>query len=385
MGKTKDNTAVSHEDLQKKREEGKLTDVARKESEARRKREQSETKTKARNTAKKAYEKKNQKSFLSEWGYYILIALGVAVFLGAWNYEPRKTAAQIAEIPVIDDSLISIHNEENSNYQLGTNKIFDGVNVLDARKLFNNYFNQKTVIPKCSASKNTDSLPASYNWKTEYPNCDKSPINQGLCSSGWAIAVTSAFSDRFCQLSGDTAFRASVQQLLTCEKRTSSACERGYIVGALDYGRTKGFVNKECMEYKPFDIQVDCNYTEINKCAQKEKILDYCNVEGGENIKREIFVNGPVVSLFPAYRDWLVYKDGVYSPAANVKRVDGYQALKVVGWNTEGKTHYWIVENSFGEDWGISGMGKIAMNVSDSSLDKTAVSVTPVVAEAETD
>jgi len=52
MGKTKDNTAVSHEELQKKREVGKLTDVARKESEARRKREQSETKTKARNTVK---------------------------------------------------------------------------------------------------------------------------------------------------------------------------------------------------------------------------------------------------------------------------------------------------------------------------------------------
>lgn len=39
---------------------------------------------------------------------------------------------------------------------------------------------------------------------------------------------------------------------------------------------------------------------------------DYCVVTEVETIKREIINNGPVVSVIPIYRDFLVYKDGVY-------------------------------------------------------------------------
>ena len=31
-----------------------------------------------------------------------------------------------------------------------------------------------------------------------------------------------------------------------------------------------------------------------------------------EHIKREIITNGPVVSLVPLYRDFLIYTDGIY-------------------------------------------------------------------------
>lgn len=84
----------------------------------------------------------------------------------------------------------------------------------------------------------------------------------------------------------------------------------------LEYGRVKGFVSEECMKYKPYDIAVDCNNPELNKCPQKEYVSDYCVVEGVESIKREIMNNGPVASVFPAYRDFLLYKDGIYSPGA---------------------------------------------------------------------
>merc|ERR1712166_897876 len=165
------------------------------------------------------------------------------------------------------------------------------------------------------------------------------------------------------------------QHVLSCEKKTSKGCDAGYLIGALEYGRTRGFVHAECMPYKPYDIAVDCNMAEINKCFQKEKVKDYCSVTGTADIKREIMENGPVVSLFPAYRDFLIYKDGVFQPTGDAARVDGHQALKVIGWNTSGKTHYWIAENSFGSSWGESGIVKIAMNVQDSSLDKTAIAI----------
>jgi cathepsin B len=139
-----------------------------------------------------------------------------------------------------------------------------------------------------------------------------------LCSSSWALATAGVFTDRFCATTGDTAYRASAQQLLTCEKKQSSGCDRGFILGAMEYGKTKGFVTADCMPYKPYDISVDCNYSEINKCPQKIKVADYCAVEGVDAIKREVLNNGPVASVFPVYRDFLLYRDGVYSPLKSI-------------------------------------------------------------------
>ena len=43
-----------------------------------------------------------------------------------------------------------------------------------------------------------------------------------------------------------------------------------------------------------------------------------------ETIKREIINNGPVVTVIPIYRDFLVYKEGVYKVSEvqfNYKRI----------------------------------------------------------------
>lgn len=286
-------------------------------------------------------------------------------------------------MPAIDDTLISEHNEGDSDYSLAGNRLFDGVSVQEARRLFHNNFAMKSGYPKCPANKDTSTLPDSFNWKSQNPQCDKKVVDQGLCSSSWAVVSAGMFTDRFCALTGDTNYRASVQQLLTCEKKSSAGCERGYIMPALEYGRSKGYVSEDCMKYKPYDISVDCNYSELNKCPQKEFVSDYCAVEGVENIKREIMTNGPVASLFPAYRDFLLYRDGVYQPATDMTRIDGNQAVKIVGWDTDSRSQYWLVENSFGEDWGQSGLAKVKMSVTDSQLDRVAFAVFPKVSSGE--
>merc|ERR1712224_669520 len=101
------------------------------------------------------------------------------------------------ESPVIDDNYISEHNEGDTGYELGPNSLFDGVNLVESRRLFKNYFNQQTVFPKCSASKNKDTLPENFNWQDQHPECSRRAFNQELCSSGWAVATISTFNDRF--------------------------------------------------------------------------------------------------------------------------------------------------------------------------------------------
>jgi len=376
---------LSNEEISRQRQQMKEHQNTEASAKLRKREEMSRSQDRNRNKARQASLRRKQKSFISEWGQYIAIAAVAGAILVYMQYSKvdQSSPAVQAEVPVIEDSLISRHNEDDNEYSLGANKLFDGVSVQEAKKLFNNGVAKVSNMPKCSHNSDTTALPNSYNWRNQYPQCEKPVVDQGLCSSSWAIATAGVFTDRFCAQSGDTNYRASTQQLLTCEKKVSQGCERGFILGAMEYGRTKGFISSECMGYKPYDISVDCNYTEINKCPQKEKVSDYCAVEGTEAIKREIMTNGPVAGLFPVYRDFLVYRDGVYQPGSDVSRIDGNQAVKVFGWDSDSKGGYWLIENSFGEEWGQSGVMKVKMGVHDSGLDKLAIAVTPAKEESE--
>ena len=61
--------------------------------------------------------------------------------------------------------------------------------------------------------------------------------------------------------------------------------------------------------------------------------------------------------------------------------VNGYQAVRLVGWGSEERdgevTNYWLVENMWGKDWGENGVAKVEMGHKDSMLDKFAVTLNP--------
>lgn len=65
--------------------------------------------------------------------------------------------------------------------------------------------------------------------------------------------------------------------------------------------------------------------------------------------------------MIPMYADFLIYKSGVYKVDEGTKRFNSGHAIKIVGWGiSEDKTNYWIIENSWGESWGINGFAYIA-------------------------
>ena len=78
--------------------------------------------------------------------------------------------------------------------------------------------------------------------------------------------------------------------------------------------------------------------------------------------------NGPVVSSMEVYTDFLSYKTGVYTKGEDVPKFSGYHTIKIVGWGVEDGSEeepnkgnkYWIIENSWGEDWGQNGYAKIS-------------------------
>ena len=90
-----------------------------------------------------------------------------------------------------------------------------------------------------------------------------------------------------------------------------------------------------------------------------------------KSIQTEIYQNGPVEAAFTVYEDFLTYKSGVYQHMTG--QVDGGHAIKIMGWGTENGTAYWLVANSWNEDWGDRGTFKIRRGTDECGIEDQVI------------
>lgn len=69
--------------------------------------------------------------------------------------------------------------------------------------------------------------------------------------------------------------------------------------------------------------------------------------------------HGPSVSVMNVFRDFLIYKEGVYEVIPGTSNLNTKQAVKLIGWGRDEDSSYWLVENSWGESWGENGVAKV--------------------------
>ena len=196
----------------------------------------------------------------------------------------------------------------------------------------------------------------------------------------------STLSDRFCiQTKGEKKPALSAQTVIACDQNKNNGCKGGSVTSVFDYAKKQGLVDDSCLPFTG-DAEVICPST-LNTC-DKYFATDYCVTSGEEGIKREIYKNGPVIAVIPIYRDFLVYKDGVYQTIEGTSKFHSGHALKVIGWDkTEKGEKYWIVENSWREGWGKNGLGYIAIGQKNLYIDEFVIAPNPSIekTEAESD
>jgi hypothetical protein len=77
--------------------------------------------------------------------------------------------------------------------------------------------------------------------------------------------------------------------------------------------------------------------------------------------------NGPLYVAFTVYGDFETYKSGVY------RHTTGYflggHAVELIGWGTENNEDYWLIKNSWNEQWGDNGLFKIARGVNECGIE----------------
>lgn len=113
-----------------------------------------------------------------------------------------------------------------------------------------------------------------------------------------------------------------------------------------------------------------CGYNASEVVA---KINGYTYVGDGDENQMANFVAklGPISVCLNAPPSWSSYTGGVY-PASECDPTNINHCVLAVGYNTTANPPYWIIRNSWGEDWGMKGyiyleFGKNACAVSEAA------------------
>lgn len=242
------------------------------------------------------------------------------------------------------------------------------------------------AIQRCDDDKDVEggALPSSYSARESWPTCFSSVADSGNCTSSYALAAADAVALRYC-IADETkysALRLSAQQILSCDKK-SKGCAGGMADGVWAYIKRRGLYPHDCVPYagsKGAECKTDCSED------KKLHVLDYCVKSGDtKGLKRELFNRGPLHAPMMLTDEFLVYKEGVFTPTKRGQPVydaTGKPIVHVVtllGWGKSEGQPYWVIGNTWGSGWGEQGFARVAVG---SVLEENyLIAATPATAE----
>lgn len=209
-------------------------------------------------------------------------------------------------------------------------------------------------------------LPKEFDSRKQWPDCPQAIRNQEHCGSCWAFSGTEVLQDRFCIASkGQIKVVLSPQDMVSCDSG-DHGCQGGMLNKNWEYFESTGVVTDECFPYTSGD-GLNVPHCPHGACVDsKTKYVKYRALQGSSKpltcplqIKKELLANGPVQTGFIVYEDFMHYRSGIYEH--NHGSQLGGHAVKIIGWGEEEGKEYWIVQNSWGEQWGENGYFRIKM------------------------
>lgn len=187
-----------------------------------------------------------------------------------------------------------------------------------------------------------------------------SPVkNQKSCGSCWAFSATGALEAHFTKKHGKP-ISLSEQQLLDCSYPYGNfGCNGGFPARAFEYIRKSGGLESE--ENYPYEVSsngsVACRFRRSSSAVRVRRVVNITEYDERE-LEAAVGLHGPVAIAFVVKGDFRLYSGGVYTTneCGQSKLEDLTHAVLVVGYGVtyEGQK-YWILKNSWSENWGIRG------------------------------
>lgn len=240
---------------------------------------------------------------------------------------------------------INYHND--NNYNLEINKFADEITNND------NIFTKKQN-PNIIIFNNDTLIPLEKDWRKE--NAVTSVKNQGNCGSCWAFSTTGSIEGIVSIKTGEL-FNISEQELVDCSSDYgNNGCEGGLMDNGFKYVIDNGLCSEK--EY-PYEA-VDGN---CKRCKTVVEIKNYHDIESNEKVLKRAVSQQPVsVAIQANLSSFRFYSNGVYSDPMCGDGLDHGILIVGYGYDLMLNKEYWIVKNSWGEDWGENGYIRIERN-----------------------
>lgn len=243
-------------------------------------------------------------------------------------------------------------------------------------------------------------VPTSFDARTKWSQCGGiSKIrDQSACGSCWAFGSVDSFQDRACVATGkdiryspeDTAFCSNAGMGCNGGNSAWNWFESSGVVTGGDYfdiGKEDTclpYSLKPCAhhvpgsskypacpsgEYPSPSCKRECSESGYSKSYQADKVKasSAYSVRGVSQIQAELMTKGPLYVAFTVYGDFPTYKSGVYKHQSG--QMLGGHAVEMIGWGTENGQDYWLIKNSWNEQWGDHGTFKIARGTNECGIE----------------
>lgn len=253
--------------------------------------------------------------------------------------------------------LIRSANNKDLPYRLGLNKFADWTWEEFRRHSLGADQNCSATL-KGNHKLTDEALPLSKDWRDE--GIVSAVKNQGHCGSCWTFSTTGSLEAAYAQAYGKN-ISLSEQQLVDCARAFNNfGCNGGLPSQAFQYIKYNGGLDTE--EAYPYTAKDgECKFSSENVGIQ---VVDSVNITQGSEVelKHAVAFVRPVSVAFEVVSGFRFYKKGVYtSDTCGSTSMDVNHAVLAVGYGVENGTSYWLIKNSWGDDWGDSGYFKMEM------------------------
>jgi len=264
---------------------------------------------------------------------------------------------------------VHAHNQLNKTYTLAMNKFGDLTKAefksqyLGYKPINNKYLKSKNAPHVHNLHKVRDTL--SVDWRSGQKVDGGSAVtpvkNQQQCGSCWSFSATGSLEGAL-SLKNGKLVSFSEQELVDCSaEEGNQGCNGGLMDQAFQYIIDYGLCTEASYAYTAADGT--CQNTTCTKGVKAGVIKGFHDVPANdeESLAAAALI-GPVSIAIEADQDvFQYYSSGVLDDASCGVNLD--HGVLIVGYDFSGASgteKYWIVKNSWGPDWGLSGYINLA-------------------------
>lgn len=234
-------------------------------------------------------------------------------------------------------------------------------------------------------------LPRSWDWRNASGvNYLDKVLDQGECGACYAVATTRMLTSRHRIKTKDPRAESfSISFPLHCSEY-NQGCNGGYAFLVSRWSQDVGLVPKSCFTYKTnAKCQLTCDVNQLGRRWRAENhhyVGGFYGASTEEEMIRELVHNGPLVASFEPKPDIMYYTGGIYASVPN-QRAEWEQvdhAVLLVGYGEENGRKYWLLQNSWGPEWGERGYFRMARGTDESGIESIVVAADVVEDTAAT-